>query len=132
MSDVNRQILLASRPVGMIEESNFERAETPRPQLADGEALVRTVYLSLDPTIRGWMNEGEGYMPPIAIGEQVRAGGVCQVVESRSDAYAEGDLLFGMPGWQEWSIVDAGARAMQKLPPLIERTRTQASSRAVP
>jgi NADPH-dependent curcumin reductase CurA len=114
---VNRRILLAARPTSEVTEDCLRRVEEPAPEPGEGEALVRTLYLSLDPTIRGWMNEGEGYMPPIAIGEQVRAGGVCQVVESRSDAYAEGDLLFGMPGWQEWSIVDAGARAMQKLPP---------------
>ena len=86
------------------------------PDLADGEALVRVRYLSIDPTIRTWMDDVPSYLPPIQIGEVVRSGGVGEVIDSRSAAYAPGQLLFGMTGWQDYVVVDAGERAMQVLP----------------
>ena len=79
----NRQILLAARPAGMIKDSDFTRREVPVPAIKDGEFLVRNIYLSLDPTIRNWMNEADTYMPAIRIGEVMRGGGIGRVVESR-------------------------------------------------
>ncbi len=89
---------------------------TPLPELADGEALVKVRFLSIDPTIRTWMDDTPSYLPPIQVGEVIRSGGVGEVVESRTDAYRPGQLLFGMTGWQEYVIADSGERALQPLP----------------
>jgi NADPH-dependent curcumin reductase CurA len=102
--NINRQILLASRPAGMITESNFARREVPVPEPGPGEFLVRNIYLSLDPTMRGWMNERETYMPAIKIGEVMRGSGIGEVIESKNPRYAIGDLVFGMIGWQDYYL----------------------------
>ena len=86
------------------------------PDLQDGEALIKVRYLSIDPTIRTWMDDVPSYLPPIQIDEVVRSGGVGEVIDSRTDAYKPGQLLFGMTGWQEYVIADSGERAMQVLP----------------
>ena len=99
---INRQITLAARPVGMIKESDFGRREVPLAPLDDGEYRVRNVYLSLDPTIRGWMNDRDTYLPAIKIGEVMRGGGAGIVIESRNPHYAVGDRVFGMLGWQDY------------------------------
>jgi NADPH-dependent curcumin reductase CurA len=88
----------------------------PAPEPADGEALVKVRYLSIDPTIRTWMDDVPSYLPPIQIGEVIRSGGVGEVIESRTDAYRPGQLLFGMTGWQDYVIADAGEKAMTVLP----------------
>jgi NADPH-dependent curcumin reductase len=116
MSEQNRRLVLAQRPSGLVDE-NTTRLETETvPELQDGEALVKVRFLSIDPTIRTWMDDVPSYLPPIQIGEVVRSGGVGEVIESRTDAYAPGQLLFGMTGWQDYVITDAGERAMQVLP----------------
>jgi NADPH-dependent curcumin reductase CurA len=102
--DKNRQILLAARPVGMVKESDFTHREGPIPKPQPGEFLVRNVYLSLDPTIRGWMNAADTYLPAIKIGEVMRGGGVGVVVESQNPQYATGDVVFGMIGWQDYFV----------------------------
>ncbi len=123
MSDrTNRRHVLAQRPRGEVGDECFRFEETEVPALAEGEALVRTLYVSLDPTIRGWLDDAPGYMPPVQIGEVVRSGGVGEVVESRSGRYKVGDRLFGMPGWQELAVADEGGRGMQTLPPGVEPT----------
>src|SRR5262245_2205415 len=102
----NRRLVLAQRPSGLVDESTT-RMETERlPALSDGEALVKVRFLSIDPTIRTWMDDVPGYLPPIQIGEVIRSGGVGEVIESRTDAYVPGQLLFGMTGWQEYVITD--------------------------
>lgn len=116
MSVSNRRIVLAERPTGMVDESTTRLEEVELPDLQDGEALVRVRYISIDPTIRTWMDDAPGYLPPIGIDEVVRSGGIGEVLESRCDAYSPGQLLFGMTGWQEHLIADAGERAMQPLP----------------
>lgn len=100
----NRQIVLAARPVGMIKETDFTRREVPIPVPGDGEFLVRNIYLSLDPTIRGWMNAADTYLPAIKIGEVMRGGGAGVVIESRNPHYAVGDYVFGMIGWQDYVV----------------------------
>lgn len=112
---VNRRILLVRRPRGEVEADCLRLVEAPAPDPGPGEALVRTLYLSLDPTIRGWMNEEATYMPPIALGDPVRAGGVGEVVESRCEQYRVGQKVFGLLGWQDYSLADAGGRAVQPL-----------------
>ncbi len=116
MSEQNRRLVLAQRPSGLV-GAETTRLETEQlPDLQDGEALVRVRYLSIDPTIRTWMDDAPGYLPPIQIDEVIRSGGVGEVVESRSDAYSPGQMLFGLTGWQEYVIADGGGRAMQALP----------------
>jgi NADPH-dependent curcumin reductase CurA len=118
-----RRYLLASRPVGLADETTVrldDRAPVPEP--ADGQALIRVRYLSIDPTIRTWMDDAPGYLPPIEIGAVVRGGGIGEVVSSRSPRYRTGDLVFGMTGWQEYALADDAASAMTVLPPGVEPT----------
>ena len=100
----NRQILLAQRPTGMVDEATTSLTSTPRPACGEGEALIKVAMLSIDPTIRTWMNDAPGYLPPIEIGAVIRGSGTGVVVESRSDRYAVGDVVFGMTNWQEWVL----------------------------
>ncbi len=122
MSVQNRRLVLAQRPTGLVDESTVRLETEELPEIGDGEALVRVRYISIDPTIRTWMNDAPGYLPPIGIDEVIRAGGVGEVAESRSDAYAPGQLVFGMTGWQEHVIADGAERALQPLPPGVEPT----------
>ncbi|MGB6085161.1 NADP-dependent oxidoreductase [Parvibaculum sp.] len=115
-NDVNRQFRLKTRPTGRIERSNFDFVEQPIPEPGPGEALVRVLYLSLDPTNRIWMSDMDQYMPPVAIGEVMRGGGVGVVVKSNSVRYKEGDRVSGLTGWQDYCIADEGLRAMSVLP----------------
>jgi NADPH-dependent curcumin reductase len=112
----SRRIVLAERPSGMVDPGTTRLEEIELAEPSDGEALVKVRYISIDPTIRTWMDDAPGYLPPIGIGEVIRSGGVAEVVESNSSAYEPGQLLFGMTGWQEYLIADEGERAMQALP----------------
>jgi NADPH-dependent curcumin reductase CurA len=115
---VNRQWLLAQRPVGMVSEANFEFREAVLPELADGEYRVKNLYVSFDPAMRGWMEDREdSYIPPVGIGEVMRAGTVGQVIESKHPDFQPGEFVQGLFGWQEY--VDAGTGMTQgtKLPP---------------
>jgi len=122
VSESNRRIVLAERPSGMLDAHNVRMEQTDVPVPGEGEALARVRYLSIDPTIRTWMDDAPGYLPPIAIDEVVRAGGIAEVLESNSSRYKKGDLLFGMTGWQDYVIADEGARALQALPPGVSPT----------
>lgn len=115
---INRQWRLAKRPAGIISDDCFAWAEEPAPEAAqDGEVLVRVLYLSADPTQRGWMAR-DTYLPAVKIGEVMRSGGAGRVVASRNPAYAVGDLVTGMLGWQDYALVQAGDRTpLTKLPP---------------
>jgi NADPH-dependent curcumin reductase len=108
MPSVNRQWVLAKRPHGMIQESDFEWREAPMPALLDGHALVRNLWLSFDPTQRGWVEDRPSYMPPVQIGEPMRAGAVGQVIESKAPNVKPGDLVQGLFGWQDY-VVAPGA-----------------------
>ncbi|MGL4621806.1 MAG: NADP-dependent oxidoreductase [Chroococcidiopsis sp.] len=103
---VNRQWRLAKRPVGAIAESNFEWRQSPVPTLEEGQILVRNIYLSLDPTNRGWLDEGENYLPPVAIGEVMRGIGIGVVEQSRNANFPEGTFVQGFLGWQDYAIAD--------------------------
>ncbi|PKP76455.1 MAG: NADP-dependent oxidoreductase [Alphaproteobacteria bacterium HGW-Alphaproteobacteria-3] len=115
-NDVNRQFRLKTRPTGRIEKSNFDFVEESIPEPGPGEALVRVLYLSLDPTNRIRMSDMDQYMPPVGIGEVMRGGGVGIVVKSNSARYKEGDRVSGLTGWQDFCIADEGLRAMSVLP----------------
>ena len=110
--NTNRQWLLAKRPHGMVGRDNFEYAETPIPTPADGEVLVRNLYLSFDPTQRGWMEDRESYLPPVALGEPMRAGSIGQVAESNHPDFSVGDLVQTTGGWQDFVTVAPGQGIM--------------------
>jgi hypothetical protein len=103
----NQQILLDNRPQGEASASNFRLVTSDTPPLQDGQVLVRHHFLSLDPYMRGRMNDGKSYAQPQALGEVMGGGTVGEVVESRSDRYRQGDKVVGMGGWQQYSVVDA-------------------------
>jgi len=103
----NRQILLDNRPQGEANVGNFKLVSTETPALQDGQVLVRHHYLSLDPYMRGRMNESKSYAQPQPLGEVMIGGTVGEVVESRHPKFAVGDPVVGMGGWQEYSVVDA-------------------------
>ena len=101
----NRRILLAARPHGLVTEDCLRRVTEPVPRAGAGEVVARVLALSVDPTNRVWMREEDSYLPAVEIGAVVRAAGLARVVESRRDGVAVGDLVMGMPGWQDyWSI----------------------------
>jgi len=104
----NRQQLLDNRPEGEAVAGNFRLVTTETPALADGQVLVRHHYLSLDPYMRGRMNDAKSYAQPQPLGEVMQGGTAGEVVESRHPKYAVGDRVVGFGGWQEYSVVDAG------------------------
>lgn len=106
MSDVNLQVLLAARPVGLPSDDHFEVVETPVGEPAEGQVLVRTLYVSLDPAMRGWMDDRPSYIPPVGLGEVMRALGVGEVIASRHEGFAAGDRVAGQLGWQQYAILD--------------------------
>ena len=103
----NQQIHLDNRPQGEAVASNFKLVTTDTPALADGQVLVRNHYLSLDPYMRGRMNDAKSYAQPQPVGEVMQGGTVGEVVESRSPKFAVGDKVVGFGGWQDYSVVDA-------------------------
>jgi len=105
----NQQIVLDNRPQGEAAASNFKLVATDTPALKDGEVLVRHHYLSLDPYMRGRMNESKSYAASQALGEIMIGGTVGEVAESKHPKYAVGDKVVGMGGWQEFSVVDGNA-----------------------
>jgi NADPH-dependent curcumin reductase CurA len=112
--NINKQVLLANRPTGWVETSNFTFAETEIPRPGDGEVLVRNIYMSVDPYMRGRMNDTKSYVPPFQIGEVLQAGVVGQVVESNFDGVFPGDYVMGMLGWENYSVSDG--RLLRKIP----------------
>jgi len=102
----NRQLVLVERPAGLVDASTTRLVVTPAPTCGEGEALIRVAMLSIDPTIRTWMNDAPGYLPPIQLGDVVRGSGTGVVVESRSARHHVGDIVFGMTNWQEWVLAN--------------------------
>lgn len=113
MSDTYKRIVLASRPSGAVSPDNFRLEQVSVPELADGQVLVRNHYLSLDPYMRGRMNEGKSYATPQPLNEVMIGGTVGEVVASRNPKYAVGDKVLGMFGWQEMGVSDGSG--MQKV-----------------
>ena len=110
----NKQIRLASRPSGWVSGENFSVTEEAVARPADGEVLVRNIYMSVDPYMRGRMNDVKSYIPAFQVGQVLQAGVVGQVVESRFDGIAEGAYVMGMLGWENYSISDG--RLLRKIP----------------
>ena len=118
--NLNRRLVLASRPSGMVDSSTTRLETVPVPEPEPGEAVAKVRYLSIDPTIRTWMDDRPGYLPPIGIGEVVRGAGIAEVVATKTSRYAAGDMVFGMASWQDFVLVDEGKASMQVLPPRID------------
>ena len=104
---VNHQIRLAARPVGMPKPTDWSHTSEPVAEPSEGGVTLKTLALSLDPAMRGWMNEGKSYIPPVGIGEVMRAGGVGKVIASENPAFAVGDYVGGGFGVQEYITIAA-------------------------
>jgi NADPH-dependent curcumin reductase CurA len=114
---MNRQITLAARPVGYPKESDFKLVEKPVPTPGEGEMLIRVIYLSLDPYMRGRMSDAKSYAPPMEIGQVMVGGTVGKVVQSNHRGYVKGDIVEGMLGWQEYEISDG--KGLRKIDPKL-------------
>jgi len=119
---VNRQFVLASRPVGLPTESNFKLIEPPVPDLKDGELLVHALFLSVDPYMRGRISEMKSYAAGVEIGQLMVGGGVAKVVESKNPAFAVGDIVDIYMGWQEYAV--SNGKGLRKLDPAIAPVST--------
>jgi hypothetical protein len=118
----NRRIVLAARPQGEPRDEDFRLETVDLPVPAEGQVLLRTIYLSLDPYMRGRMNAGPSYAPPVEVGQVMEGGTVSGVVESRSPDFAPGDIVLGYTGWQEYAV--AAANSLRKLDPARAPVRT--------
>jgi len=114
---VNRQFKLAAIPVGYPKESDFSLASSPMPSLSDGQVLVKSAYLSVDPYMRGRITGIRTYADPVNVGDVMQGGTVGQVVESKAAGFAAGDYVTGMWGWQEFAAADA--KTLMKLDPKL-------------
>ena len=111
MTQINRRIVLASRPEGAVTADNFRLEEAPLAELAEGQVRVRNRYLSIDPYMRGRMNDAKSYAEPLALGDVMIGATVGEIVESKHASFAVGDKVTGMFGWQDYGISDgAGVR----------------------
>lgn len=118
----NRRIVLAARPIGLPKESDFRLEETPVPEPGPGAFLVRTLYLSIDPYMRGRMDDRRSYAPPVALGEVMVGGVVGEVVASNHPGFAAGDVVEGRIGWQEYGVSDGSG--MRKVDPRLAPVTT--------
>ena len=110
MTMMNRQLRLKTRPEGLVRREDFDVVEEPLADLTDGQARIRVLYLSMDPTNRVWMSDVPQYMPPVAIGEVMRGLGLGRVVASRSAHFAEGEIVQGLLGWQDYAVIEEARR----------------------
>src|SRR5215218_6964931 len=115
MAEMNRRIVLAARPHGEPQASDFRLEQVPVPEPGPGEALLRTLWLSLDPYMRGRMSAAKSYAKPVEIGEVMTGGTVSEVVRSNNPKFAIGDLVFGMTGWRDYAVSDGSG--LRKLDP---------------
>ena len=123
----NHKFLLAARPVGMPKPTDWTFTEEPLPEPKDGEFLVQILYISLDPAMRMWINEARSYIPPVAIGEVMRALALGVVTASRNPHFAIGDHVSGAFGVQEYAALD-GAQLTKIDPRLAASSATAAAS----
>jgi NADPH-dependent curcumin reductase CurA len=117
MPTTNRQLLLQNRPTGLLAPGDLQLAESPVPAITDGQALAKVLYLSMDPTMRVWMTDIPQYMPPVRIGEVMRAFGFAEIIESKHPDYKKGDRAMGLTGLQDYVVLDSSEkRSFQKVP----------------
>ena len=119
---LNKEIQFASRPAGMPTLDNFKIVDAAVPQLNDGEVFVRTLYISVDPYLRGRMREGKSYVPPFEIGQVIQSGVIGKVVESRATEFKQGDLVTGMLGWRLYNL--AKTPELRKVDPRLAPVTT--------
>ncbi len=121
---INKMLKLKTRPIGSVTSEHFELVEEQVAELEEGQILVKVLYLSFDPTQRGWLNDVKSYVPPVQIGEVMRAGSVGQVIETRDSNFSNGDIVQGTFGWQEYAVVNgsSGIMPIQKVPEGIPPT----------
>lgn len=105
--NINRQVRLKSRPIGIPEAEHFEIVNAPIPECGDNEVLVRNIYLSVDPAMRGWVSDVTSYMEPVLLGTVMRAFAVGRVEESRHFDFQPGEFVTGIFGWQDYASVEA-------------------------
>ncbi len=117
MTTINHTVRLTARPVGEAKRADFSFADEVLPPVAEGQILLKVRYLSLDPAMRGWMNEGKSYIAPVGLGEVMRAGGIGKVVESRHPKFAVGDVVSGLIGVQTHCLSDG--KGFSKVDPAL-------------
>jgi len=117
MSLINRQWLLTARPVGEPQRSDFTFVSTEAGEPGENQILVRNHYISLDPAMRGWMNDVRSYVPPVGLGDVMRAGGVGEVIASKHPNFAPGDFAVGVFGMQDYAVADG--KTAQKVDPKL-------------
>jgi len=105
---VNHQVLLRRRPDRLLDGDDIELVESPMPTIDDGQALAQVLALGMDAATRAWMQESDGYLPAVELGDVVRGAGVARVVESRNPDWSVGAIIGCLSGWQEWMVVDPG------------------------
>jgi hypothetical protein len=103
---VNTQCRLAARPVGLPKASDWDYVDEPAPEPEEGQLRVQVEYISVDPAMRSWMNAGRSYVPPVEIGEVMRAAGIGRVIDSRDPDYEVGDHVYGVFGVQRYAVSD--------------------------
>ena len=121
-SPTNRRIVLAARPTGEPVPSDFRLETTPLPQPAEGQALLKTLYLSIDPYMRGRMNAGPSYAPPVGIGQIMGGAAVCEVLDSRTPELTPGDIVLSHTAWQDFAVADA--QTLRRLDPSLAPVTT--------
>ena len=121
----NRQWRLIARPVGRLKESDFQFTQEPVPALGEGQVLVRNLYISLDPTNRGWANETATYLPAIQLGDVMRGGATGIVEQSRNPNFSEGTYVQGLLGWQDYAVSDGSGLTVLPNNPAIPLTAYQ-------
>ena len=114
--NVNRRYVLRERPSGRIDDSTFELVEEAVPEPRAGQALVRNLYVSVDPTNRAWIGEEPTYLPPVGIGECMRSVGLGRVISSDDETYPEGSLVTGLTGWQDYVVTGEGEIPLTPVP----------------
>lgn len=118
MAEQNRRFLLAERPDGPVDENTFDLVTEPVPEIGPGEALVHITWISIDPTNRTWIGEEPTYLPPVAIGEVMRALGLGEVVASNNESFPVGAMVNGLTGWQDY-IVISDSNPLMLVPPEV-------------
>lgn len=117
MSELNLSIRLKQRPQGLPKDDTWEQIEEAIPDIAEGQVLLKVLFLSIDPAMRGWINEGKSYIEPVAVGEVMRAGAVSKVIQSKHEKFAVGDYVVGMQGVQQYAVSDG--KGLQKVEPTL-------------
>ncbi len=130
MTLTNHRFTLAARPVGLPKATDFDYSEEPVPEPAEGQLVVQVLLVSLDPAMRGWMNEGKSYVPPVRIGEVMRALAIGKVIASKHRNYAIGDHVSGLFGLQEYALSDG--KGVQKVDPALAPLTVQLATLGMP